>query len=310
MKKISYILTLLLLAAVVFQSCEDQEAVDAPNFDVTFNKTAKVGDTIVFTIENAPNFLNFYSGDIGHEYKNRERFKAEGTYTLSFGTSRNFQDGASKTDNAWSLLMSTDYTGAATTDAVRAATWKDISDRFTFATARSYDITNSGLVDISDLATDKPVYFAVRILAEGKLVDGNRQGIFDLYSFDLKLETDDNRILELATISKPGWNPVNVAGTNTNSSYDNWVNRAPSYRLHGGLAQYTNEDWLISFPVSLSGAVPPDRGTPLKSYSDRLETFEYTYTEPGTYVVTFVGSNETIYGQKENTQEFTITVTE
>lgn len=310
MKKIGYILTLLLLVTVVFQSCDDQEAVDNPNFDITFNDTVKVGDTVVFTIKNAPNFLSFYSGEIGNEYKNRERFKAEGTYTLSFETSRNFQDGTSRTDNAWSLLVSTDYTGAATTDAVRAATWNDISDRFIFATARSYDMTNSGLVDISDLATDKPVYFALRVLAEGKFAEGNRQGVFDFYSFDLKLETDDNRTLELATISNPGWNPVNVAGTNSNLSYDNWVNRAPTYRMHGGLAEYTNEDWLISFPISLSGAVPPDRGISLKSYPDRLDTFEYTYTEAGTYVITFVGNNETIYGQKDNVKEYTITVTD
>lgn len=310
MKKTVYIVAILLLTMVVFQSCDDLEAVDAPSFEVAFSKTAKVGEPIVFMVNNAPNFLSFFSGEFGREYKNRERGKAEGDFTLSFETSRNFQDGASQSDDAWSLVYSTDYTGAGNAAAVQAATWTNISDRFTFATARSYNKTNSGTVNITDLATDKPVYFALRILANGKTSQGNRQGIFDFYSFDLNLAIDATHSVDIATLSNPGWVAVDVAGTNSNTAYDNWIDRSGSFRMHGGLAEYTNDDWLISNPINLSGAVPPDTGVPLKSYSEKLETFEYTYDKAGTYTINFVGNNETIYGQKDTMKEYTITITE
>lgn len=310
MKKTVYILTMLLTVTFVFQSCEDQEAVDVPNFDVAFSSTVKVGEPVEFMVSNSPNFLSFYSGEFGHEYKNRERAKAEGDFTLSFETSRHYMDGTSRTDNAWSLLISTDYSGSGTAVDVEAATWTDISDRFKFATDRTYNKTNSGIVNITDLSTDKPVYFALRIFAEGKTSEGNRQGIFDFYSFDLQVAIDDTHSLAIASIQTPGWVAVNIKGTNSNTSYDNWLDRSSSYRMHGGVAEYTNDDWLITNPINLSGSVPPDRGEPLKTYSEKLETFEHTYTKAGTYTVTFVGNNETIYGQKDTMKEYTITVTE
>lgn len=310
MKKTVYILTMLLLVTFVFQSCEDLEAVDTPNFEVSFDSTAKVGEPILFSVSNAPNFLNFYSGEFGHEYKNRDRTKAEGSFSLSFDTSRHYQDGTSRTDGAWQLLFSSDYSGSGTAEDVQAATWTDISDRFVFATDRSYNLTNSGVVDITDLSTDKPLYFALRVYAEGKTSEGNRQGIFDFYSFDLKLALDETRTLDIASLQSPGWVAVNVEGTNSNTSYDNWIDQSTKFRMHGGIAEYTNDDWLITKPVNLSGSVSPDKGIALKTYSEKLETFEYIYTVAGTYTITFVGNNETIYGQKDSVQEFTITVTD
>lgn len=308
MKKIKYLYTALLLFAIVFQSCEDTEEVQKPSFDIAFNMKAKVGEPVEFSVKNAPQFLGFFSGEFGKEYKNKDRTKADGKFTVSFETSRNFQDGDSRTDNAWQFLYSTDYTGSGTPEDVNAATWTNISERFTFATARSYNKTFSGIVDITDLSTDKPIYLALRVYAEGRKDDGNRQGIFDFFAFDVKLALDQTNTLEIATIDSPGFVAVNVEGTNTNSSYDNWVARDKSYRMHGGLAQYTNDDWLITKPLNLSGSVSPDRAEPLKTYSEKLESFTHTYTKAGTYKVTFVGNNTTIYGSEETVKEFTIVV--
>ncbi|MBJ7882995.1 DUF5017 domain-containing protein [Gelidibacter salicanalis] len=312
MKKVVYIWTMLLLVTLVFQSCEDLEAVDTPDFSVVFNTTAKVGEPVEFTITDAPNFLNFYSGEYGHEFKNSERYKADGEFFLNFDTARNYFDGASKNDEAWSFLVSTDYTGSGTIEDVKVATWTDISDRFTFATARSYNLTNSGSVNITEFASDLPTYFAIRAYAEGKKEDGNRQGVFRVHSFDIALAVaNENYSLDITNFTNPGFNSVNVEGVHpTNSTKDYWRNRGSYYELSADQAEYTNDDWLITNPVNLAGAVDPDRGEPLKTFSDRLKSFQYTFAQPGTYTVTFVGSNETIYGQKGSIKEYTITVSE
>ncbi|WP_189663097.1 DUF5017 domain-containing protein [Polaribacter sp. IC073] len=312
MKKIVYRLTMLILVTLGFQSCEDLDEITNPNFDVAFNATAKVGEPVEFKISNAPDFLSFFSGETSREFRNSNRLKADGTFSLSFDTARHYFDGASRSDNAWNLLVSTDYTGSGKVEDVQAATWTDITDRFTFATARTYSQTNSGTVDISDLASDLPTYFAIRVNAEGKKSEGNRQGVFRLHSFDISLAVEnENYSLDVTTITNPGFKPVNVEGTHpSNKSKDLWVNKGGYFEMSGDQAEYTNDDWLISRPINLSGAVEPDRGEPLKSYTDILKSFQYIYSEAGTYSVVFVGSNETIHGQKDSMKEFTITVTD
>jgi hypothetical protein len=79
--------------------------------------------------------------------------------------------------------------------------------------------------------------------------------------------------------------------------------------MNGTSADYTNEDWLITERIDLT-AILPDQGAALKSYSERLNTYSHIYTEAGTYTVTFVGSNTTIYGSKEDVKELTIEVVE
>jgi hypothetical protein len=276
------IYTALLLFAIVFQSCENTEEVETPNFTVSYEMVAKAGEPIEFSIGNAPQFLSFFSGE--------------------------YQDGSSRSDGAWRFMYSTDYTGSGAAADVAAATWVNISDRVTFATARTYNKTFSGIADITDLSTDKPVYMAIRILAEGQKTSGNRQGIFDFFSFDLTLALDETNSLQIADMDSPGFFPVNVAGENSNASFDHWVARDNSYRMHGGNAEYTNDDWLITKPLNLSGTVAPDRGEPLKTYSEKLENFTHTYQTPGSYTITFVGRNETIYGSEETVKEYTIVV--
>jgi hypothetical protein len=80
--------------------------------------------------------------------------------------------------------------------------------------------------------------------------------------------------------------------------------------MHGEQAQYTNDDWLITKSIDLSGTVPSDRGVPLKGYPEKLKSYVYTYTSPGTYVVSFHGKNTTIHGSKDAVRELTITVVE
>lgn len=183
---------MFLLLSLAFQSCDDLDDVKNPNFSVIFSETAKFGVAITFTVNNAPNFLNFYSGEDGSKDKFKERDKAEGEFFLEFETARHYFDGSSKSDNAWNLVISTDYSGSGAVEGVKKATWIDITSDIVFATARTYNpTTKSGKVNITKFASDKPTYFAIKMLTEGKKSVDNRQGTFRYFGFNTTLVLSD-----------------------------------------------------------------------------------------------------------------------
>lgn len=315
MKKTVYILTIVLLVSLAFQSCEDLEEVDAPNFEVAFNTTAKVGEPVEFNVKNAPNFLNFYAGDFQHQYKHRNRTNAEGTVTMSFLNSQKWGLG----DNSEGLLTvwySKDYDGSGTAESVNSATWTEISDRFNISNLYDFALQESGVVDITDLADGNAIYFAFKYFCDDT---STRPAEWWIDELNIQMDVADAPApLTVATESEPGFKPVDVQGVVNGWNANKWYwsgDRGTNglWRMRGqvkvGGEWIVNEDWLITYPINLT-KVAPDTGTPLKTYSEKLDTFEYTYTKAGTYTITFVGSNETIHGKKEIIKEYTITVTE
>lgn len=116
MKKIIYT-TVLIFALFHFYSCEN-ELVKAPNFSVTTqSQTYEVGEDVVFLIENAADWMVFYSGEENKEYpestpmaiksitnsmtKFSYQYKKPGTYECVFvGGSTNY-----KTDKQQTFKM-------------------------------------------------------------------------------------------------------------------------------------------------------------------------------------------------------------
>ena len=313
MKSIKYILTVISLSALVLQSCEDYETVDQPDFEVTVvTQTAKAGEPVEFVVSKAPNFLNFYSGEFEHQYKHRNRTNAEGTVTMSFLNSQKWGVGANATGTL-SVWYSKDYDGSGTSEAVNNANWTDITDRFNISTLYDFTLQESGVVDITDLADGKPIYFAFKYFC-----DNTAERPAEWYLDELNIQMDVEGApapLTVATESSPGFKPVDVQGVvsawNANKWY--WDSGKGLWRMRGQVKVdglwVVNEDWLITDAINLT-AVNPDEGITLKTYSTKLESFTHTYETPGTYTVTFVGNNTTVYGSKETVKEFTVTVTE
>jgi hypothetical protein len=311
-KNITKILYVVLFI-IVFTACENNEEVETPNFKVSINQVAKVGEEVTFTIENAPDFLVFYSGEFGKEYEHRNRTNLDGTVNMSFEAAQNWQNGTSLSNPGLSIQYSKDYDGSGTPDAVATANWTDISDRFTLPTARSYNWTASGDGDVTDIASElKPVYIAYKILSTGKTSEGNRQGEYRLYNININLSVDNLPApLPVADMFSINWQMVNMQGENTDVNKDQWVywtGNPDFFRMNGTSADYTNEDWLITEPLNLT-AVSPDKPENVKSYSENINDYTFTYSSAGTYKATFVGNNTTIYGSQQQILELTIEVT-
>lgn len=312
MKNLKFILTSLCLSFIIFQSCEDIEVVDVPDFDVAFSAIAKAGEPVEFKVKNAPNFLYFYAGDFQHEYKHRNRINAEGTVTMSFLNSQKWGLGANATGTL-SVWYSKDYDGSGEASVVNSATWIEITDRFNISTLYDFTLQESGVVDITDLADGKPIYFGFKYFCDNT---AERPAEWYLDNLSIKMDVEGAPApLTVATESSPGFSSADVQGVvsswNANKWY--WDSGKGLWRMRGqvkvGGQWVVNEDWLITNAINLT-AVNPDKGRPLKTYATPLESFVHTYTKAGTYTVTLVGNNSTAYGHKEVVKEFTITVSE
>ncbi|MFY0715252.1 DUF5017 domain-containing protein [Seonamhaeicola sp. NFXS20] len=309
MKRFKGIIVSLFLSVSFIQSCEDFETVSEPNFTVTpALETVKSGEPVEFIVENAPDFLTFYSGEYGHQYEYRNRTNAEGIVTMSFENSQKWGLGSNAT-GTFTVWYSRDYDGSGTVEAVNSATWVEITDRFDISTRYDFTFQSSGIVDITDLADGNTIYFGFRYFS-----DNTEDRGAEWYFNDLKIEMqidDAPAPLTIANETEPGFIPVDVQGIVDawNGAKWYWDSGKGHWRMRGNSHNIVNEDWLITKAINLT-AVEPDTGISLKNYSTLLDSFDYTYSEAGTYNVTLVGNNTTIHGSKEKVEQFIITVTD
>jgi len=272
MKNVLYIYTSILLLAITFQSC-------------------------------------------GNKYKYKARTNIEGNVTMSFLNSQKWGLGANK-EGALTVWYSKDYDGSGTVESVKAANWTEISDRFNISTLYDFTLQESGNADITDLADGNYIYFAFKYLCVNT---EDRPAEWHLDDLNIKMEVKDaSAPLLVANESSPGFKPVDVQGVVSNPIANKWswsgdMGDNGLWRMRGqdkvGGQYIVNEDWLITNAINLT-KVAPDKGTPLKTYSSQLESFTYTYSNPGTYTVTLIGNNTTIDGNQEKITELTIEVTE
>ena len=119
--------------------------------------------------------------------------------------------------------------------------------------------------------------------------------------------------LTIATDSDPGFKSVDVQGIHNSWNAAKWYYDTGKklWRMRGQVKKdgeyIVNEDWLVTNGINLT-KVTPDKGEALKTYSEKLERFSYTYSKPGTYTITLIGNNTTVHGDKEVIKEYTINV--
>ncbi len=289
MKKI----LLLPVLVIVLAACNKKEAASL-NFNVSADKSEiKAGDTVSFTIAGNPEQLTFYSGEKSHNYEYRDRITADGTPQLSFTSYRQY----GTQENTLSLLASSDFSGVYTAAAVNAATWTDITSRAIFSTGT--DNTASGIIDLSDLKSDKPVFLAFRFT--GSTVSTQRT--WTIKNLVLNNLLPDGNLVAVTSIADAGWVSVNM-----NNSPRSWAFTTSQLQFQGGAAAIgDNLGWAITKALYFT-KVTPDRGVALKNMSTRMDSYQYVYSSEGTFTATFAASNANRYGSNSDVKQLTISV--
>ena len=70
---------------------------------------------------------------------------------------------------------------------------------------------------------------------------------------------------------------------------------------------YELDAWVISSPHTFNN-VQADRGVPIKNMTAQLRSYSYVFEKPGTYQVTFLGTNSNFQGEARQLRSFTINI--
>ncbi len=152
-----YLYSLLFAALLLSWSCEKPLEVAGPAFSVyPVSEVVKAGEEFRFRVEGQVDYLMFYSGEEGHEYKVRERTSIDQIKPLLQFSS--YKQWGTK-ENTLKLLVSTNFSGKIDSS-LADARWVDITSRA--ALSQGEDNISSGSINLSDFVSDKPVYLAFK----------------------------------------------------------------------------------------------------------------------------------------------------
>lgn len=125
-----------------------------------------------------------------------------------------------------------------------------------------------------------------------------------------------------------GFTPINMQckenledqrGMTTNREYGSVTNNVSgiwnltdikngNFAIHSSAANKAlKNSWLVS-NLFVANACSPDKGLTVKNMSQSTDSYKYTYTKPGKYTATFIGTNSNFKHESRVIRELTINV--
>lgn len=325
MKKILILPAVFLLLC----SCEHDIAEEA-RFNVTLSaeNTYVAGEPVVFEFEGNIDNILFYSGELGSEYQHRDRYSVPVEDVRSATLQLEYQARYGKPE-AMDVWVSTEFQGLAGDNA--ESDRKTISDMCkdmkgwkridyeegasTEWTEQSYMLTDSlpGKQNFSLAFHWNPKEY--RDTASGKYLTQRTYWINGKISFDIdEVIAMPIDLSELVFTTVMMNNEIEDPYLKNSGNGSIIMNSTSADLIFQGVPDKDSLDfaidaWAISSPIDLN-SVANDQGLVIKNQQNYLEEYSYTWNTPGTYVVTFVGSNDNYIGSTSEVREITVTILE
>ncbi|RPD38670.1 DUF5017 domain-containing protein [Chitinophaga barathri] len=295
---------MLPLAAISLLFACKRDVVELPAFEARAEKAEyKAGDSVLFFFSGEPDIITFYSGEPGKEYRYKDRTDMEAGVTQLEFISRVLYGSQA---NNLKVVASNEFTGIYDSANVKKSSWVDITSRFTLATAPGGGLsanTPSGKADLSDLVVKgKPLYLGFQYLGEKPPGATPTQRTWRILGFSLTSTLPGGSPNTLVNHVSAGWLAIDVI-----NKANKWAVAADNIQFAPNGTLEVSEDWMITKPIWVT-KVAPDKGTAIKDYSKRKESYSYVFAKPGTYTVTFVGSNTSSKEIKTVVKEITLTI--
>ena len=306
--RINYII--VLASMFLLQACSKDLQLEEVSFNVTADSASyNLGSITTFNFTGKPDFISFYSGEIGKRYAFKDRDTANGIPLLSFTSQMN--NGTQL--NTLKLMISSDLNGVIDSSSIVNASWTDISNRAVWATNTT--TTGSGNINLSDFAAlNKPVYIAFKYNAAA----GAIQNRWTLTRFSLRNFLSDGTSYVIDSVptvtaatnygnatNLPGWVGQRTAGTT--SVLDVRATTIVAGATSAAAATSAVEAWIVTGPVNLKN-VTPDAGVSIQTISSFVPFTEYTYSQTGTFEAVFVGSNINVNKESSVPRKLAVTI--
>ena len=314
MKKTIKYLLLLATLGVLTTGC--RKNLDDVDFDVSLDtETFKVGEPVRFHFTGNPDFIIFYSGEKGNDYayKDTDRI-TDSEMTFSFSTTTTAGTPGIPNPSHIPVCYSTDFSGEYTEEAVRAATWIDITDRFTMPTDTGITALLSGDVNVTEYFSDPetPLYFSFHWIVQpydAAIKNGRTQWNIQATKFSGIAGESVSTLYDFADIN---WKLVSAASFEGATSLPD-INASRILFRSEFRPAVSRECWAVSGPIYRMDQINdgPDFGVGIKAMAEAsLNSYAYTYTEPGDYEIVFVAANANVYGRKEIIRKVSVRIIE
>lgn len=290
----------------------------------------RVGEPVRFALEGAAESVDFFSGEMFHqwEYVDKDRLSYS---DILFSFRSQLQGGAQV--HPLTVKVSTDFDGTYTEERILAATWTDVTARFTLPTkiwtanngpttadryAEKDRMTDSGEVDLSSYYGDSETLhlaFFYHIDKYDASLKNSRTGVWftDIHAFSREGETRTEILRQVES---------DIHIVNGASYTDTTLSGWGATFTYGGETIYPWRFWCANNPTGDRDAYAvmsplqrtkrnfgPDRPEQVKvSGGEMPGTFDYVFTEPGVYETTFVARIRTLSGETQIVRHFTVTV--
>ena len=290
----------------------------------------RVGEPIRFVFDGEAESVDFFSGEMFHQWEYAEKDRLSYSDIL-FSFRSQLQGGVQV--HPVTVKVSTDFDGTYTEEHIQAATWTDVTARFTLpakvwkdnngpTTADRYTqegrMTASGEVNLSSYygkSETLHVAFFYHIDKYDAGLKNSRTGVWftDIQAFR---QEGDNRT-KILQQTEAEIHIVNGASY-TDTTLSDWGNTF----THGDVTVYPWRFWCANNPTGDRNAYAvtnplertirnfgPDKPEQVKVPGGVMpQEFNYFFTEPGVYKATFIARGRTLTGETEIVRQFTVTV--
>ena len=295
--------TFALMMAGMLVSCDKERTASAPELSVTASKTTVTeGEPVRFYLNGHSDYLPFFSGEDGSSYDYHDIPRVyPASLNLSFSTRL---EGGNQLSDILSVKYSSDFSGEYTREAVRAATWTDITDKFTIPSKIESTQTPSGTLDMSEIfSQQQEVVFLAFDYKVAPFTGSNDRTVVYIYDFAVNAvsEIGVSTVMDQSTVN---WQMVRFGEGFDEDAFGPNNNATRLCLKCSPQPAAEREVYAISPAIKPASEVNmgPDTGVTLKSYVDEYPgSHEYTFDRAGEYDVTFVAVNGAVNGRKQKT---------
>ena len=298
------------------------------NVSLSSDNTFVAGEPVTFNFDGDVDNIVFYSGEIGSEYQFKDRYsvpvddvkaaRLNLEYMPQYGTA-----------GAMEVWISTDFPGLDGEDGeADRATIKGMVEtmkgwkRLDYAEGKSAEWTEQSYLLTDSLKAKKNFCLAFHWNPDRYRETGGDRKYLAQRTYWIKgnIELDINHVnslpLSLTELSfKTVMMNKQVDAYHHNAGNGSIIlNSSSADLIFQGVGQkdslnYAIDAWAISTPVDLN-SVANDKGVVIKNQQNYLKSYDYVWSEPGTYKVVFVGTNSNYKCSSGMVQELTVTILE